>query len=477
VVAGHGSPAGFGGVRGPGTAAGVVAVRRRHVLRVEGLEVESPWLRWSRAAGRWVSRWRAELAVALVMWVLYRLASAVVGTTIARVLVLSAAVGLVAWPASRRWLGRTVVRWWTRRRFLLAVRRLALVSDFDRSPTVGRVRDVPAGQLLDVRIPPGLTAVDLEDRAEALAVCLEVRDVRVHRDPDNAARSTVAVVRRDPLAAMGALSWPLADVERCSLWEPFPVGVDEDGQPVRVRLPERNVIFGGEPGAGKSVAQSLPVAAAALDPDVELYLFDGNQVEFAPWASCATRTVGPDMAQAVAVLGELGIEMDARYAVLLGEGRRKIAPGDGMRLIVVAVNELAFYTATGDRKQRTEFADRLRDLVARGRAAGIIVLAATQRPSSDVVPTSLRDLFGFRWALRCSTPDASDTILGRGWATNGVTATDVPAEARGVGYLLAEGGQPVRCKAYFLDDDTLHTVAARGAALRGRRPGPHGLAA
>jgi hypothetical protein len=53
----------------------------------------------------------------------------------------------------------------------------------------------------------------------------------------------------------------------------------------------------------------------------------------------------------------------------------------------------------------------------------------------------------------------------------------VPAEARGVGYLLAEGGTPVRCKAYYLDDDTIHTIAARGALLRGRRPGPHGLAA
>jgi hypothetical protein len=74
-------------------------------------------------------------------------------------------------------------------------------------------------------------------------------------------------------------------------------------------------------------------------------------------------------------------------------------------------------------------------------------------------------------------PDASDTILGRGWATAGVTATDVPAEARGVGYLLAEGGQPVRCKAYYLDDDAIHAIAQRGALLRGRRPGPHGLAA
>jgi FtsK/SpoIIIE family len=443
---------------------------RRHVLRVEGLEVESPYLRWSRAVARWLSRWRAELAAVVVGWVLYSIACSVVGAAVTRVLVGMAAVGLLAWPASRGFLRRTVTRWRTRRRFLVAVRRLAMVSDFDRSPTVGRVRDVPAGQLLDVRVPPGLTALDLEDRAEALAVCLEVRDVRIKRDPDNAARSVVTVVRRDPLAVMGALPWPLADAERVSLWEPIPVAVDEDGQPVTFRLPERNVIFGGEPGAGKSVAQSMPVAAAALDPDVDLYLFDGNQVEFAPWSACAARTVGPDMGQAIEVLTELGIEMDARYGVLLGEGRRKIAPGDGMRLIVVAVNELAFYTATGDRKQRTEFADRLRDLVARGRAAGIIVLAATQRPSSDVVPTSLRDLFGFRWALRCSTPDASDTILGRGCATAGVSATDIPAEARGVGYLLAEGGQPVRCKAYYLDDDTIHAIAARGAVLRGRRP-------
>jgi hypothetical protein len=447
------------------------------VLRVEGLQVESPYLRWSRAVVRWLSRWRAELVALLVAWVLYRLACSAAGVLPTRLLVAATVIGLLTWPTSRGFLGRTAVRWRTRRRFLVAVRRLALVSDFDRSPTVGRVRDVPAGQLLDIRVPPGLTATDLEDRAEALAVCLEVRDVRVKRDPDNAAHSSATVVRRDPLAVMGALAWPLAEAERASLWESFPVAVDEDGQPVTVRLPERNVIFGGEPGAGKSVAQSLPVAAAALDPDVDLYLFDGNQVEFAPWAACATRTVGPDMGQAVEVLGELGVEMDARYAVLLGEGRRKIAPGDGMRLIVIAVNELAYYTATGDRKQRTEFADRLRDLVARGRAAGIIVLAATQRPSSDVVPTSLRDLFGFRWALRCSTPDASDTILGRGWATNGVSATDVPAEARGVGYLLAEGGQPMRCKAYYLDDDTIHAVAARGALLRGRRPGPHGLAA
>jgi DNA segregation ATPase FtsK/SpoIIIE, S-DNA-T family len=57
-----------------------------------------------------------------------------------------------------------------------------------------------------------------------------------------------------------------------------------------------------------------------------------------------------------------------------------------------------------------------------------------------VVPTYLRDLFGFRWALRCSTPDASDTILGRGWASQGYSAAQIDPTARGVGLLLQEGG-------------------------------------
>ncbi|MGH9074316.1 MAG: hypothetical protein ACRDZQ_09400 [Acidimicrobiales bacterium] len=104
--------------------------------------------------------------------------------------------------------------------------------------------------------------------------------------------------------------------------------------------------------------------------------------------------------------------------------------------------------------------------MARGRAAGLIVLAATQKPASDVVPTSLRDLFGFRWALRCATRDASDTILGSGWAAQGYSASEVDAAARGVGYLLHEGGVPVRLKAAYLDNDALSTLAARARELR-----------
>ena len=113
--------------------------------------------------------------------------------------------------------------------------------------------------------------------------------------------------------------------------------------------------------------------------------------------------------------------MEARYRELLARGKRKIARDDGLPLHLVACDELAFYLGCEDRKKQREFAELLRDLVARGRAAGVIVCAATQKPASDVVPSALRDLFGFRLALRCNTPQASDTILGQGWATLGHT--------------------------------------------------------
>ena len=96
-----------------------------------------------------------------------------------------------------------------------------------------------------------------------------------------------------------------------------------------------------------------------------------------------------------------------------------------------------------------------------------IAMAATQKPANDVVPTSLRDLFGFRWALRCSTPQASDTILGQSWATQGFSASSIDAADRGVGFLLHEGLIPIRLRAFYLSDDDLNAIAARALDLRG----------
>ena len=256
-----------------------------------------------------------------------------------------------------------------------------------------------------------------------------------------------------------------------SIWQPVHLGIDETGAAVRVTLAERNLLIGGEPGAGKSVTLNLIVAHAALSLDCRLILVDGKRVELGLWRGCADAFIGPTIADALTMLRQLQSIMDSRYDVLLAGGRRKITAAGGVSVVLVVVDELAYFSATvGEPKQQKEFVTLVRDLVARGRAAGIIVVAATQRPSSDIVPTSLRDLLGYRLAFRCSTDASSDVILGHGWANEGYTAADIDPEARGVGWLIAEGGVPRRIKSAYLSDDQVLKLAQDAAELRAAHP-------
>lgn len=177
--------------------------------------------------------------------------------------------------------------------------------------------------------------------------------------------------------------------------------------------------------------------------------------------------VGPDQPKAIRTLVRLQTVMDNRYAFLLAEGRRKIARDDGLRPILVAVDEIAYYSATaGDRKAQEQFSALLRDLVARGRAVGLMVVAATQRPSSDIIPTSLRDLFAWRAAGRCTTDASSDIVLGHGWANRGWSANTISPTNQGLMLLIAEGGTPRLVKVAYLSDADCALIARYAAVLR-----------
>jgi S-DNA-T family DNA segregation ATPase FtsK/SpoIIIE len=180
--------------------------------------------------------------------------------------------------------------------------------------------------------------------------------------------------------------------------------------------------------------------------------------------------VGNDITDALTRLRQLQTEMDSRYDLLAAERRRKITQADQVDVIMLVVDEIAYFSATvGDKKTQDEFVRLLRDLVARGRAAGIIVVAATQRPSADIIPTSLRDLFGYRLAFRCTTDISSDIILGYGWAKQGYSAATIAPEDRGVGWLLAEGGTPRRIKAAYLSDADIYLLVDQAASIRQHR--------
>lgn len=418
--------------------------------------------------GRLWALWayRVELGLVAVPLVVRGAVAKLVGDGAATVIVVLMVGLLLAIGSTRHLISAHLHKARIRRRWARACHDAALVNVHGQAPRVCHLDRLQAGDRLTVQVPPGGTVSDLEHGAERLAASLSIREVRVTRDPADASRAKIDLIRHDLLGHADSLPWPVAHGSRIDVWEPIPVGLDESGQLISLSLPERNVLIGGEPGAGKSAALSLLVAAAALDPDCKLWLFDGKMVELAAWTANAERTVGIDADEAIDALQQLRREMEDRYRWLLAQGLRKVEQGDDLALHVVVFDELALYLTLPDRKQRQALTELLRDLISRGRSAGIIVLAATQKPSSEVIPTSIRDLFGFRWAMRCNTSQASDTILGSGWSSLGYDAARIPAGQRGVGYLLAEDGQPTRLRSFYLNDAAIEQLAERAETAR-----------
>jgi S-DNA-T family DNA segregation ATPase FtsK/SpoIIIE len=256
-----------------------------------------------------------------------------------------------------------------------------------------------------------------------------------------------------------------------SMFDPIYVGIDEFGHPVYIKVIYKNLLAAGQPGGGKSGLMNTLTAHAALSALARLVLFDGKRVELGMWDDIADEFVGPDLDHAIITLRRLQRVMDNRYEWLTAHRRREIRPTDGITVIVIVFDEIAlFSTVLGSKAQQEEFITLFRDLVARGRAAAMPVIAATQRPSVDIIPKSLRDLFGYRAAFRCTSTGSSDIILGDGLAHTGFSATDIPPTNPGEGFLIAEGGIPQRVKVSYLSDADITALASYAAWTRRTQP-------
>ena len=135
--------------------------------------------------------------------------------------------------------------------------------------------------------------------------------------------------------------------------------------------------------------------------------------------------------QAEAVLNSLCIEMDERYKLLASAGvndiklynekykDRHLLPTEGHKFLpylVVVIDEYADLTMTGGansdaRKSAKNISDSIVRLAQKGRAAGLHVIIATQRPSVNVITGLIKTNFPTRIAFRVVSGVDSRTIL------------------------------------------------------------------
>ncbi|WP_428956198.1 ATP-binding protein [Streptomyces sp. cg35] len=268
---------------------------------------------------------------------------------------------------------------------------------------------------------------------------------------------------------------PLLTAEKASLWDPAPMAVSERGDVVAVEWFEKTALFGGEPGSGKSAAANNPLLLAALDVRADLYLADGkggfDLSPFEPIAQMIDTAGDPEVLLAilrhvweVVLPGLKQVVKDHRVRKF---SRALAAEDKRVRWTVLFIDEWASYMAAATPEQQKELERLLRLITQQGRAYAGIVIAATQKPDSAAVPTGIRDILSTRWAGRCMTPEASDTILGKGRASAGYNAQRILKSQRGVGFLqTGETSEPELSQSFFYDDDEVDVILRRAYRLR-----------
>jgi hypothetical protein len=340
---------------------------------------------------------------------------------------------------------------------------------------IGPVTRAGAAWEAVAELPPGTTYKAATKKRGELAAAIGVDEVQVAVDPVRGHNGRVRIWCADEDPMQGErVENPLAGRTRpFSVWrDRVFAGRDARGREVSFSLVERSYLIGGEPGGGKSVASNNILGAVSCDPTVRLFLADGKfGFDLAAYEPLAEHVVTqPGHIPMMAMLETVRAEMGRRYALLRKIGTTKVteevARKYDLHPIVLHIDEIQTWSASGVSSEEREFIVALSDIVGRGRAAAIITGAVTQRPAAEVVPTRLRDILSIRWALRCTTPTASDTILGAGRATSGYSAAMFTADQRGAGFLLAEGASPVQLRSAFMTEQETQRVTRRAHEWR-----------
>lgn len=321
------------------------------------------------------------------------------------------------------------------------------------------------GWTTTVALPSGTTADKaVRRRGEiASALNLPVSRLTVKACTSSARRVRVSASDREPLDGPPVANPLVAGPRAVDLWQPLPIGVDESGQTVAVELVFNGILVGGLPRRGKSVLMANILTGALLDPHAQLWMVDGKGLDSLPLIPHAARHAGRDLDEFVQLMADLESEMDRRYdrlaALEVDKLSRQVCRAE-MPLIVLSIDELARYTASSD-KRAQRAVETLRNVVSVGMAAGIIPVLATQKPSSTIVPTDLRDLISVRAAVACSTRAQSKTILGD---ESTVSAVDLPQDVIGATWLVGASRQPIMFRPYLVDGPALRAVAGTVSA-------------
>ncbi|OIQ88392.1 DNA translocase FtsK [mine drainage metagenome] len=336
-------------------------------------------------------------------------------------------------------------------------------------PRLLGVRPSPLGVTLEVEMLPGQGLSTYEKGAELIAHQWDVDQVRVVLARPGVVEITP--VTESPLAEVMEITPSTMPVME-SL-KAVQVGIQEDGRPWMFPLLEMHAVVGGVPGSGKSVFGNVLLAGIASREDIQILGIDcAGGVEFEDWRprmfGCAT-----NQEEAIEHLEALWNEYKRREEWLKSVGFRSVKNAGlsaEVPLIVCLIDEAAFlFRLDAANKQEKERGQHLVDLVTRlvtlARRAGIVVVLMTQKPTTNTLPSIIRDNAQVKVSFRVTTPEAATAVLGDSASLAPISPTEIGREQRGVAIAEGADGDLTVVRAFYINEESDRAIARRYAHL------------
>ena len=259
----------------------------------------------------------------------------------------------------------------------------------------------------EITLAPGVSVKKVEQIQENIKMALAATSLRVLAPIPGRPVVGIEVANSKPEAVF------MRSVMQSDAWKntkaeiPLALGKDVSGKPVILDLAKApHMLVAGATGTGKSVCSNSLIISMLLKfrPDeLRLIMVDPKIVEFDAYKTLPhlLTPIINDSAKVPIALRWAANEMDNRYRILAQAGVKKLSEynaqssvnttmtdKDGKRLpakmplLVIILDELADLMMTEAKK---DVETNITRIAQKGRAAGIHIIVATQRPSTNII--------------------------------------------------------------------------------------------
>lgn len=318
-----------------------------------------------------------------------------------------------------------------------------LFSEFRIDATIKNIEVNDIATIIELCLQPGTRLSRLKNISTEIALTLKAKSLPIIKPITEEGIVSLEFLNNNSTIMFND---HVKSLEREGFSVPLALGIGRDGREFVADLHKMpHLLVAGETGSGKSIMlHAIINSIIEKDEDKIMYLIDPKRVEFSVYkkVKCVKR-LGYDVKDAKKIFEIVEKEMMKR----LNKFRRKKVSNiieyrekKKMPFIVVVIDELASVITKQSRK---ELDPVLASLTQLGRAAGIHMVAATQRPSVDVVKGAIKANFPSRVSCKVASKTDSRVILDK----NGAETLSGEGDA-----IIASGKYDCfRFKGYFLD--------------------------